>query len=146
LLGKFFRTPLRFQQTFEIPARLVALCADATLQALPELTEAKAVINRIALEPRQLCAFLSEYQLSTAIEHGTCITANKTGEVHSLLSIALGEWIDFLFVPSPKPFVLYADHDRYVTVLANSRSNVNKIALPLAAAGFKQAVGYVLDR
>jgi hypothetical protein len=146
ILGKFYRTAWRFQQTFEISARSAGLCAASTVEAVPKITEGKVVVDRIAMEPRRLRAFLSEHQLPPAIEHGTCISASTTDGVRSLLSVVLSEWVDFLFVPSPKPFVLYADHDRYVTVLANSRSNLNKIAGPLTTAGFKHAVGYVLSR
>jgi hypothetical protein len=42
-------------------------------------------------------------------------------EIAPLLEAALGDWVDFLFVPVPKPFAIYADHDDYITLYANSR-------------------------
>jgi hypothetical protein len=106
----------------------------------------KLFVDRVALKPNRLIAFLSARQLPSAIEHGTCITVLTPDELRSLLCVALQDWIDFLFVPSPKPFVLYADHDRYVTFLANTRSNLNKITMPLTAIGCEPVPGYVRKR
>ena len=64
-------------------------------------------------------------------------------EIEELLHAALSDWMDFLFVPSPEPFVIYADHDEYTTFYAHSRSNLNHIAEPLAAQGFKEISGYI---
>jgi hypothetical protein len=36
----------------------------------------------------------------------------------------------------PKRFVIYADHDEYITFYASSKSNLNAVAMPLKTAGF----------
>jgi hypothetical protein len=59
--------------------------------------------------------------------------ATETGE---LLRAALSEWIDFLFVPTPRPFVIYADHDEYTTFLAQRKGKLSGVVTALSAAHF----------
>ena len=58
-------------------------------------------------------------------------------EVGALLQAALSDSVDFWFIPTPKPFVIYADHDEYTTFFANSKSNLNGIVDPLLKRGFE---------
>jgi hypothetical protein len=62
--------------------------------------------------------------------------------VRLLLSAAFGDWVDFLFVPAPKPFVVYADHDEYATFFANTKSNLNKVADALTRNEFVAVESY----
>jgi hypothetical protein len=66
-------------------------------------------------------------------------------EVEELLIAALGDWVDFLFVPSPKPFVIYADHDEFITFYANTKSNLNRVGTALLARGFKVVEDYTRE-
>ena len=70
------------------------------------------------------------------------VTAAGQLEVEELLYAAFGDSIDFLFVPSPKPFVIYTDHDEYTTFYANTRSNLSRIVKPLSAEGFEEVTEY----
>jgi hypothetical protein len=65
------------------------------------------------------------------------ITARDTGEVEELLEAALSDWLHFLFVPTPKPFVIYADPDEFITFYANKKSNLSGVVEALSAKGFK---------
>ena len=49
----------------------------------------------------------------------------------------MDEWIDFLFVPTPKPFVIYADHDDYITFLAHKKGQLSRVVEALTAAKFR---------
>ena len=62
--------------------------------------------------------------------------------MEELLQTAFTEWFDFLFVPTPMPFVIYADHDEYPTFYSNTRSNLNRVVTRLVAHGFEQLTGY----
>jgi hypothetical protein len=62
--------------------------------------------------------------------------------VEELLHTAFSDWFDFLFVPTPKPFVIYADHDEYTTFYANTRSNLNRVVQALSAKGFEEIAEY----
>lgn len=59
-----------------------------------------------------------------------------------LLEAALGDWVNFTFVPKPKPFVIYADHDEYTTFYANTKSNLNGVVQALSGAGFEKVPDY----
>ena len=48
------------------------------------------------------------------------------------------DWIDFVLIPTPKQFAIYADHDEYTTFFAHTRSNLNCVVRPLVEQGFKQ--------
>jgi hypothetical protein len=50
--------------------------------------------------------------------------------------------VDFLFIPTPKPFVIFADHDEYTTFYANTRSNLNRVAEPLSTLRVEEVLGY----
>ena len=75
--------------------------------------------------------------------HDTSLVAETSLEVSTLLVAAFGDYLDFAFVPSPKPFVFYADNDEYITFFANNRSNLNAVTRPLAAAGFETVEYYL---
>lgn len=66
------------------------------------------------------------------------MTAVGQQEVEDLLQAAFTDWFDFVFVPTPKPFVIYADHDEYTTFYANTRSNLNRVLTTMSAQGFDQ--------
>ena len=70
------------------------------------------------------------------------VTAEGQREAEALLAAVLGDWIDFLFVPAPKPFVIYADHDEYATFYANTKSNLNRVAQALSAKGVEAVPNY----
>jgi hypothetical protein len=54
-----------------------------------------------------------------------------------LLQAVLTDAVDFAFIPTPKPFVMYADHDDLVTLFANTKSNLNRVAQALYREGLK---------
>jgi hypothetical protein len=70
------------------------------------------------------------------------VTAVGAQEMQELLHTAFTDWFDFLFVPTPKPFVIYADHDEYTTFYANTRSNLNRVVEALVAQGFEEVAEY----
>jgi hypothetical protein len=61
----------------------------------------------------------------------------RAEEVDALLVAAFKDGPDFIFIPSPKPFVFYADHDYYITFYANTKSHLNHIIEPIASQGYK---------
>lgn len=95
-------------------------------------------IDQTVFEPKHLVALLAKHSLPP--EHGRdwSVIAETRAEVSELLEAALGDWMDFVFVPTPKPFVIYADHDEYTTFYANTKSGLNVVVEPLLAAKFKQ--------
>ena len=60
-----------------------------------------------------------------------------------LLSACLACWVDFWFVPEPKPLVIDADHDELTTLLGMRAAGVNRAAERLEASGFAERRGFV---
>jgi hypothetical protein len=142
-IKKFRRTPWRFQQTFRTPLRSLASFTATILGALDHADSGTVVIDAVAMPPAKLNTLLSQEKLSSDLRHDMAIVAETTHELESLLAAALGGCVDFLFVPSPKPFVLYADHDEYSTFFANSKKNLNVVTCALTAQGFATVENYI---
>jgi hypothetical protein len=85
---------------------------------------------------------LTRYSLPPRYGKGVSVTAVGPQEVQELLYTAFTDWFDFVFVPTPKPFVIYADHDEYTTFFANVRSNLNRVVGALVVQGFEQVAEY----
>lgn len=91
----------------------------------------------------KVAELLSQHHLPNPVRHDTTIMAETAAESLSLLTAALGDWVDFLYVPAPKPFVLYADHDEYTTFFASRQSNLHPVTSALTAGGFARVEGYL---
>lgn len=131
----------RFQQTFKTPLkRLDPFVAAIVLAAAPET--ACVTIEEAVFEPKRLAALLTRYSLPSRYGKGISVTASGQQEIKGLLYAAFADWLDFLFVPSPKPFVVYADHDEFATFYANTRSNLNHITEALSSQGFEPVTEY----
>ena len=59
-----------------------------------------------------------------------------------LLQASFADWVDFLFVPSPDRFVLYADHDEWTTVFAANEVDLASMKSALHGGGFEMITGY----
>ena len=89
-------------------------------------------------EPKNLNALLADRCLPPSLQSESCIEATGQQETAALLQAALSDSVDFWFIPTPKPFVIYADHDEYTTFFANSKSNLNGLIEPLLKQGFQK--------
>ena len=139
---KFRRTPWRFQQTFQTPLQSLDSFTAAILGSLGDARSGTIIIDAVVMQPTHLEALLREHRLPHDLQHDAALRAESPAELQPLLSAALGDWVDFLFIPSPKPFVLYADHDEYATFYANTKSNLNTVAAALTEHGFDAVPNY----
>jgi hypothetical protein len=136
-LKKFRRTPWRFQQTMEIPQGHGAheRFATAIVTAHGKIVEAMVIIDEIVFGTECMEALCPDHA-ALALARDTSLSA--TGhDVPELLAAALMDGLDFVFIPTPKPFVCYADHDQWITFYSNTKSNLNHIIEPLASGGYK---------
>lgn len=142
-IKKFKRTDWRFQQTFLTPLKDLRRFVDTIVSAMKTVETASLTVDTWVFEPRHLNELLASYGLSPRYPHDLTVSASGEEEIEELLYAALSDWVDFLFVSQPKPFVIYADHDEYTTFCAQTRSNLNRVTKPLSANGFKLISGYV---
>ena len=141
-LKRFRRTPWRFQQTFQTPLNNLPPFVSTIISACDSLKAGSLTIDEVVFEPKHLISLLHRYSLPPQYGRDWCIAVTGQQEVVELLEAGLSDWVNFTFVPQPKPFVIYADHDEYATFYANTKSNVNGVVQALSGAGFEEVPDY----
>ena len=140
-IKKFRRMPWRFQQTFVTPLKSLPPFVAEVCRAVEPLESATLTLEQIVFEPKHLAEYCqplgsSDWQLDTSFE------ATGEAEVAALLEAALSDWLDFAFVPVPKRFAIYADHDEYATFFAMTKSHLNRVVKGLLNGGFRAVDNY----
>ena len=139
---KFRRKGWGFQETFHTPLKELDGFVGSIVAAIGEVRSGRVTIERVVFEPRNLVALTSGVCGESEVEEGWSVEATGRAEVEGLLKAALGDWVDFLFVAAPAPFVVYADHDQYVTVFAMRKAGLTGVVAGLAEKGFRRVEGY----
>jgi hypothetical protein len=138
------KIPWRFQQTFLTPLQNLEPFVATIISARERIQVGTLTIDSIVFDPKNLTALLTSKSLPPLLQTESSLGAEGHREVGVLLQAALSDWVDFWFVPAPKPFVIYADHDEYTTFFANTKSNLNGVVEPLLKQGFEK-VDYERD-
>jgi len=141
-LKKFRRTAWRFQQTFQTPLQSLPEFVNTIGSTGQPLRAGCLTIEQAVFEPTHLIGLLNNYSIPPRYGRGVALTARGAQEVTALLQAALGDWVDFIFVPEPKRFSLYADHDEYTTFFAQTRSHLNRLVEALTGQGFRAIQDY----
>jgi hypothetical protein len=136
-IKKFSRSSWRFQQTFLTPLKNLNPFVATILDSVEQIESAVVTIDGYVFEPKNLHQFLASQNVPPTVYHDVVLTALGREAIEMLLRTTFSDWIDFVFQPLPKPFVIYADHDEYTTFFANTKGNLNQVVLPLEAAGFE---------
>lgn len=142
-LERFRKDPWEFQQTFETPLKNLPPFVARVVSAGGPLQAGSLVIDLVVFEPRTLIDMLTAYSIPPKYDRGFCVRAEGQQEVEELLRVVLNDWVDFLFVPEPQTFAIYADHDEFTTLYAHTRSGLDRVAGPLSHDGFKVESAYV---
>jgi hypothetical protein len=135
---------LPFQQTYATPDAELSRFV-RTLLAPFDVNEGALWVEQIIFEPKELIWYLrgrgftySEGELNTAT-----LIAENTAEVTELLECVLGQWTDFAFIPSPKEFVIYADHDGFTTVFTADDAVLSTLRSSMKLEGFKEVEDWI---
>lgn len=143
ILKQFHRLPWPFQNTFLTPLDDLDRFVSTVVSVHHTIEKGCLAIDDYVFEPKTLNAFLAKQSISDRITHGVCLEAEAPDEVAAILHATLADWIDFLFLPTPKRFAIYADHDEYTTFYANTKGNLSQIVYALHKKGFKRIEDYV---
>lgn len=138
---QFRKKAWRFQHTFATPLKNLRAFV-TTIVSGQEFQGGCLTIDQVVFEPAHLISLLGSHSISTRFAHGTSVSAHSQAEAAELLEAGLGDWLDFIFTPVPKPIVIFADHDEYTTFFANTRSNLNRVVRALSAKGFREIRDY----
>jgi hypothetical protein len=136
------RTAWKFQQTFKTPLKNLQPFVATIVSAGQSFQTACITIDQAVFEPKHWIDLLIRHSLPPRYQKGTSVMAVGQQEIEELLLAVLSDWVDFVFVPVPKTFVIYADHDEYTTFYANTSSNLNRVAEPLLTQGVEEVSGY----
>jgi hypothetical protein len=142
LLESFDRNPWEFQQTFETPLENLQPFVEAIVSASKDMRMGSLAIDQVVFEPKTLIEMFTNYSIQLPCRHGLCLAAVGQQEIEELLRTVLSEWIDFLFIPEPPSFAIYADHDEYTTFYAHDRIRLDRMVRVLSDRGFKLVTNY----
>ncbi len=143
-ITKKFRTKTwKFQQTFRTPLKDLDRFTNAILSSMHEIRGARLAIYTSVFDPKELHGLLRASALPTDLPRDRVIHAAGREEFTSLLRATLAGWVDFAFIPDPKTFCIYADHDEDITFFAATRGNLNRAVKPLREQGFKVVEDYI---
>jgi hypothetical protein len=138
---QFRKKAWKFQQTFATPLKNLRTFV-TTIVLGQEFQGGCLTVDQIVFEPKHLISLLGSHSIPPRYGRGISLTAQNQQEVAALLEAAFSDWVDFIFIPEPKPFVIFADHDEFTTFFANTRSNLNRVVTVLSAQGFKTIRDY----
>ena len=141
-LETFCRNPWEFQQTIETPLKNLPSFVKTIVSAGEKIEEASLTIDQVVFEPKTLIHMFAIHSLPVAYERGVSLRAVGQQEVEELLVSVLSDWIDFLFIPEPQSFAIYADHDEYTTIYSHTSSKLDRVAIALTGQGFVVVTNY----
>jgi len=139
---RFRRSSWRFQETFQTPLKDLQRFVAAIISAHGAIQSGSVVFDSVVFDPKHVIATLTKHSLPITYGRDWELAAVGRGEVAELLESVLSDWIDFIFVPKPRPFVIYADHDEFITFYTNTKSNLNFMLDTLSSGGFKRVQNY----
>jgi hypothetical protein len=135
------KTPPKHEQTFKTPLKDLPRFLTTILSPIPA-TEASVTIDQIIFEPKSLLELLMTRGIHTDDLMDANITGTGHADVLALLEASLSDWADFLFVPSPNRFALYADHDEWTTALATNEVDLACMSAAMSSGGFEMITNY----
>jgi len=141
-LKRFHKTAWKCQRTFKTPLQNLQTFVTTIVSAAPGLRAASVTVEQAVFEPKHLNGLLTQYSIPLKYDRGLSLIASDRQEAEGLLLAVLSDWIDFLFIPDPKLFAIYADHDEFTTFYAQTRSNLNRVVSALSGQGFETVPGY----
>ena len=134
-IHQFRANPWPYQKTLVTPRKDMASFLSALLASFP-IDHGVASTDQVVFEPDNFLELLKAHNLPTENYWTFCAEASNTEAVTALLDAMLNDWIDFVFVPSPTSFAIYADHDEYLTIYVPTSSGLDQLVPRLELVGF----------
>jgi hypothetical protein len=138
---KFRSAPWAWQATFETPLKDLDSFVAGILSPFP-LDSGALSTDLVVFEPDNLLKLMSDASIHVENQWKFIIRADGPQSISMLLESAFGDWVDFLFVPSPESFAIYADHDEYATFYTRDSESLLLLVSTLEQAGFVSVPQY----
>jgi|SRR5579863_3616698 hypothetical protein len=134
-IDRFRANPWPFQKTLVTPRKDMASFLSTLLAAFP-VDHGVASTDQVVFEPDSFLELLKARELVIENHWTFCVEASNTEDVAALLDAMLNDWIDFVFVPLPESFAIYADHDEFLTFYVPTSSEFDQLVTRLELVGF----------
>jgi hypothetical protein len=108
----------------------------STLLTVFPVSQGAAATDQVVFEPDNVLELLKGREPPIENFWTFCVEASETKHVEAVLTAMLGDWIDFVFVPSPASFAIYADHDEYLTFYIPNSLGLDHLITRLEVEGF----------
>jgi hypothetical protein len=141
-LELFRKTPMRYQHTFHTPLKDLERYVSTIINLNKSIEKGCVTIDKYVFEPKTINAYLSQHSITDEIMPGVSLEVVGRKEIEVLLCSVFSDWVDFMFVPTPKQFVIYADHDEYTTIYSDTKEGLQLVVDSLSSKGFKRIDGY----
>jgi hypothetical protein len=140
-VDQFRAAPPPYEQTFATPLQDLPRFVATLLSPFPP-DKADLCIHIVVFEPANLRQLLAKSGMILDNFVGARISSDGPEQSAALLEAALGDSVDFLFVPSPARFMLYADHDEWTTIFASNEADLAILTNALTNSGFRKISDY----
>jgi len=132
---QFRCNPWPYQRTLVTPRKNMASFLSALLGAFP-VDRGVASTDQVVFEPDSFLELLKARELAIENYWTFCAEASNIEDVTLLLDALLNDSIDFVFVPLPESFAIYADHDEFLTLYVPTSSGLDHLVTRLELVGF----------
>lgn len=140
-IQRFRAAPFQLQKTFKTPLKDLTRFV-ATALAPFSLQSGVLSTDEVVFEPTNLKRELANSFGHNGDWYELNIRVEGQQDIARLLQASLGDWVDFLFLPVPELFAIYADHDEFTTFYASEESHLASITSALTNAGFEPVANY----
>ena len=118
------------------PRRKMASFLSELVSVFP-IDHGVASTDEVVFEPDNFLQLLNTREIPIDNYWSFCAEASNAEDATALLNAMLNDWIDFVFLPSPARFAIYADHDEYLTIYVPISSALDQLVTRLELVGFR---------
>jgi hypothetical protein len=141
-IERYRANPGSVRQTFVTPLKDLPRFV-ATVLASFSFERGFLATDQVVFEPLHLLELLADHAIPVENPWQFRLVAEGKESIAMLLEAVLSDWVDFLLVPVPTSFAIYADHDEYITFFAVSEAQLVAVTSQIERAGFEIAPHYL---
>jgi hypothetical protein len=141
-IERYRANPGSVQQTFVTPLKDLRRFLATVLMPFP-FERGFLATDQVVFEPLHLLDLLADHAILVEDPWRFRLVVEGKDSIAKLLDAVLRDCIDFLFVPVPTAFAIYADHDEYITLFAASETQLVAVTSKIERAGFEVVPRYL---
>lgn len=135
----------RYQITYRTPLKRLPDFVRLLLADEPRPKCCMARVDELVFRSDRLDELLSRHALKVDRAEDVLYHAEGGAAVAEVLEVLLASWADFVFVPSPTPTVIVADHDEFTTVFTRDDRRLQRLRFQLQSGGYEEIEAWKRD-